>query len=68
MDPEQVRAKMKAARERIDAKLDRLEARATKSRKPVKLAAIAAGVLIPAAYVLARRRKARRQRARARQA
>ena len=54
---------MKEMRERIDSNLDRLQARATRSRKPVALAALAGGVLVSALFLLAKRRKARKARA-----
>jgi hypothetical protein len=56
---------MKATRERIDRKLDRLQARATASSWLIKGVAFVGGVLISTVYVWSKRRQARRKRAHA---
>lgn len=62
MDPAQVRAEieMKMTRERIDRKLDRLEARLAESRGQLTRIARGAGALVATLYGLASRRRAQR--------
>lgn len=60
MDPEQVRAEMTTTRERIDRKLDRLEARLAESRWRLTRIAQGAGALVGTLYRRASRRRARR--------
>ena len=67
MDPEQVRAEMRATRERIDRKLDLLQARVADSRGQATKAALAGGALLSFLYTWAKLRQARqRSKARAR--
>jgi len=61
MDPEQVRAEMKATRERIDLKLDLLQARVAASGGQMKRAAFGGGALLSMLLLWAKRRQARRQ-------
>lgn len=65
MDPEQVRAEMRATRERIDRKLDLLQARVADSRGQATRAALGGGALVSFLYTWAKLRQ-RRQRRRAR--
>lgn len=66
MDPEQVRAEMRATRDRIDRKLDLLQARVADSRGQATRAALGAGGLVSFLYVWAKLRQTRqRRRARA---
>ena len=70
MDPEQVRAEMKATRRRIDEKLDLLQARMAAQKGLVTRAALGGGALVSGLYMWSRLRaklRARRQRKYARE-
>lgn len=56
MDPEQIRAEMKATRERIDRELNRLQTRTIDRQGRTKLFAFAGGALLSMLFVWARRR------------
>ena len=62
MDPEQVRAEMKATRDRIDRKLDLLQVRISESGGQVARVALGAGALLSSLYVWAKVRQGRQRR------
>lgn len=62
MDPEQVRAEMRATRERIDRNLDLLQARVADSRGQATRAALGGGALVSFLYFWARLRSSRQRR------
>jgi hypothetical protein len=66
MDPQQSRAQVKATRDRIDRKLDLIQARVKHSRGRANRIAFVSGAILSALFFWARRRQSRnRQRARA---